>query len=222
MTNQPPSPFRPDVAPSLFWWGEYIQITTSRKPALCGTNPLSVFFVAVCVFSRKWVRKGDSECQSRHNVLLPQAPRLRDWTCIRSPWMHTVIVGELRVSWRVTLALQIKRIHYSSTTTRHWSKATRHHLFHHLTISPWAAQVSLPSPSLHLPGNWSLPVAGAAVVLRLQSLWKCVGWALYTDRAKDRAIELQSLCLWGKKPQHLARTFLGIVYFALWISYLLQ
>lgn len=37
-------------------------------------------FLLLCVFSRKWVRKGASECQSRHDVLLPKAPRIRDWT----------------------------------------------------------------------------------------------------------------------------------------------
>lgn len=109
--------------------------------------------------------------------------------------MHAVIVGELRVSWRVTLALLIKHILYSSATTRHWSRTTRLHLFHHLIILPWAAQVSLPSPSLHHPGNWSLPATGVAVVLRLQSLWKSVGWALhrYSQGQGHRTTEPLSL-----------------------------
>lgn len=36
---------------------------------------------------------------------------------IQLAWMHTAIVGELRVCWRVTQALLIKHIHCSS----HWS-----------------------------------------------------------------------------------------------------
>lgn len=172
-------------------------------------KPTLSFFIAVWVFSRKWVRKGASECQSRHDVLLPQAPRIRDWT----------IQDSNRVSFQNPLdLLHLYPANLNTHSHCRWTKGVVeshsgitdqiHPLFFRNYTpliknntspslpSPWAAQVSLPSPSLHHPGNWSLSVTGVAVVLRLQSLWKSVGWALYTDTAKDRAIELQSLCLW--------------------------